>query len=250
VRAEGPLDYDRVLKQATSPLVTIKFVLKVRMGGGMGLDEETEGDITGVMIDPKGLILCSNTQLGGFTAMLSRMMGPMGGDMSATPTDLKILIGTDPTEHEADLVARDTELDLAWIKMKEPGEKEYDHVDFAKGGELKVGDRVLAVRRLGKFFNRTNVVVEGHVGGKTAKPRDLFVPSGFVATAHGMPAYTSDLKPVGLIVLQAPDAEDMDSGPLAMFSMMSDMQDMMNGFILPAADVAKATQRAMESKPD
>ena len=45
--------------------------------GGMG-DQESDSEVTGVMIDPKGLVLCSNTQLGGFTGIMKQFMGPMG----------------------------------------------------------------------------------------------------------------------------------------------------------------------------
>jgi S1-C subfamily serine protease len=241
-------DYAKILKEKEPTLVTVKFVLKVKMGGmmgGMG-DQESDTEITGVLIDAKGLVLCSNTQLGGFTAMMKRMMGRMGGDITATPTDLKVLIGDDVEGVEAELIARDTELDLAWVRIKEPAETPYPHVDFGAGAEVDIGDRVFAVREMGKYFGRTPVVTEGRIGGKASKPRELYIPSADFATAMGMPVYNANGQIVGIMVMQMPMEEDADMNPMAMMGMMSSMQDMMGGFILPAANVAKATSRAME----
>jgi S1-C subfamily serine protease len=246
-RAGESPDFERLLADKAPVLVSVKFVLKVSMGSMMGGDQENETEITGVMIDAKGLILCSNTQLGGFTAIMKRMMGSMGGSISATPTDLKVLIGEDEDGMEAELLARDTELDLAWIRIKEPGDKVFDHVDFAKAAKPTVGQRVFAVRRLGKFFGRAPSVVDGNIGGSTDKPRDLYIPTGAIGTAMGLPVYTMDGRVVGVTIMQAPDAEDAGMNPMAMLSQMSNMQDMFSGLILPAKDVAKATKRALES---
>lgn len=242
-------DYRKLLRDKSSALVTIKFVLKIKMGGmmaGMG-DQESENEISGVMIEPKGLVLCSNTKLGGFTAVMSRMMGSMGGNISATPTDLKVLIGDDVEGREAKLLARDSELDLAWVKLKAPGDKPFDYVDFAKGVKPDIGQRIVATRRLGKYFARTAVVAEGRITGITKKPRDLYVPSMDIALAHGLPVYMPDGRVVGFTVMQMPDSEDGAANPMALLSNLSSMQDMMSGLILPAADIAKATRRALES---
>lgn len=246
-RAQESADYEKLLNDKKSTLVTIKFVLKVNMGPMMGGDQESESEITGVMIDPHGLILCSNTQLGGFAGMMKRMMGGMFGNITATPKDLKVLVGEEDEELDAELLARDTELDLAWVKIKEPPNKALDHVDFAKGLKPKIGQRVVAIRRLGKFFGRATAVVDGHIGGITTKPRDLYIPSGNFGAAMGLPVYAPDGRVVGVTVLQAPDEEDAEVNPMLMLSRMSNLQEMFGGLILPAADVAKATKRAMQS---
>lgn len=242
-------EYRRLLNDKGPALVTVKFVLKVKMGGmmaGMG-DQESENEITGVMINPKGLVLCSNTQFGGFAAVLSRMMGSMAGNITATPTDLKVLIGDDAEGRDAELLARDSELDLVWVKLKEPGDKPFSHVDFTKGVKPEIGQRVIAIRRMGKYFARTVVVAGGWITGVTSKPRDLFVPSTDIAMAHGVPVFTADGRIVGLTVMQMPDEGDVGGNPMALLGRMSNMQEMMTGFILPADEVAKATRRALDS---
>jgi hypothetical protein len=240
--------YRKVLAEKGPALVTVKFLLKANMGPMMGGEHEQETEVTGVMIDAKGLALCSNTQLGGFVAMMKRMMGPMMGEASAAPTDLKVLVGDDTEGKEAELLARDTELDLAWVRIKEPGDKPYEFVDLSKGVTPEVGTAVIVLRRMGKYFARAAVASDAHIGGIVSKPRNLYVPTMGAAGAMGVPVFTAEGQFVGLTILQVPENGDAEPNPMAMLGgMMSGMQDMMTGMILPAADVAKATSRALEN---
>lgn len=247
--ADNASTMQNLLKNKQSTIVTVKFILKVKMGGmmaGMG-DQESENEINGVMIDPKGLVLCSNTQLGGFTGVLKKMMGPMGSEMSSTPSDYRILIGNDEEGVSAKLVARDSELDLAWVRIKNPSGKTYDYVDFKNGAKVAVGQGVVALKRMGKYFGRTATCAEGHIGGITEKPRDLYIPSSGIMASLGVPVYLTDGRIIGFTIMQMPETEDAEFNPMSMISQMMNMQESMGGFILPAADVAKATARALTS---
>jgi len=218
--------------------VTVKFVLKIKAGQ---YDQESETESTGVIIDPKGLVLCSSTQLGGVAPLLKMMSRGRGGDVSATPTDIKVLIGDDVEGLEAKVLARDTELDLAWVQIKEPGDKKLKAVDFSKGATPKPGQRLVSLRRMGKYFDRTTIMGEGRVAGITAKPRKLYVPAGALAGAVGTPVFTLDGRIAGFMVLQLPDDGEMAGDPMGQ---RSQMQDVTRGLILPADEVTKATARA------
>src|SRR5437867_7710551 len=61
----------KLLAEKSPALVTVKFVLKIKFGGH---DQERETEITGIMMDPKGLILCSSQQVGGISPAMKRMM--------------------------------------------------------------------------------------------------------------------------------------------------------------------------------
>lgn len=243
VAADGS-GYSKLLQEKSAAIVTIKYVLKLKMGG-MG-NQENETEITGFVIDPKGVVLCSNSQLDGF-ASLMRMMGR---DLTATPTELKILIGDDTEGLEAELISHDTELDLAWLKLKEPPPKPLAHIDLNQGVAVQTGQEIVSVRRLDSFFGRSAIVSTGRIAGKTDSPRDLLIPDGGTAGALGLPVFTLDGKVIGVAVLQTPDEEDVEANPTLMRSRMSSMQDMMAGFILPSAAVVKATKQALANQTE
>lgn len=223
------------LNSANSPaIVTIKFVLKVKSSMG---EQENESEATGAMIDAKGLVICSNSQIGGFSAAVKKMLARRGGDVSATPTDIKVLVGDDTEGVEGKVVARDSDLDLAWVQIKTPPAKPYAFIDFGKSNTGRSGDRLFCVRRLDKYYDRSIVISEGWIAGSTKKPRELLVPGGTIAQAVGLPVFLAGGDPIGVIITQmAEDDEDMRN-----------MQRTSGSFVLPAGEVMKATQRAKES---
>jgi S1-C subfamily serine protease len=225
----------KILADLGPAFVTVKFVLKVE--GQFG-NRENEAEITGVMIDPSGLVLCGNTRLGS-----PRMMRSMGG--SATPTDIKVLIGDDTEGLPAKVLARDSELDLAWVKIKKPGDRKFACLNLSHAGAPAVGQRLVSIRKMAKYFDRAMTVSEGRLAGKTRKPRDLLVPSGGMSLEPGLPVFTSGGEVVGVVVVQMPEDEELQSMAFTGIG-----RDISTGLILPAAEVLRATARAREAKAD
>ena len=219
-------EYRALLDAAAPALVTVKFVLKVQNAGGT---RDFDREITAVMIDRSGVVLCSGVQIG-----TSRLMRSMG---ATTPTDIKILIGDDTVGIDANLIATDAELDLAWLRVEEPSKlpANLKFIDFSKTGKLALGDRVMTVNRLDKFFDRTPVISEGRIVGATTKPRDLLVPGVGIEVEPGMPVFTADGTPAGLAVIQSPDPEDMEGPSRGAFATL----------ILASEQLNKATERAL-----
>jgi hypothetical protein len=230
-RPDDAADYQKLIDDYAGTIVTVKFVLKIDGGGGEG-DHETE--TVGVMIDAKGIVLCSSIKTGGFAGMMG------GGGPTVTPTDVKVLVGDDTEGKKATMLTRDSELDLAWIKIDEPGDKPYKHVDLSGAVVASIGQRVFAVDRMGKFFDRATVISEGRIRGITEKPRRLFVPTDALVSDLGLPVFTVDGKIVGVTIVQFPDPESVGTGGGA------DGQGA-RAMVLPADEVAKATKRAMEN---
>ncbi|MEM7352886.1 MAG: serine protease [Acidobacteriota bacterium] len=240
------------LPQRGDVLVTVKFVLNVSMAGA-GADREVESETTCLMIDPEGLVLCSNTELGGYVSLMSQMMGRGSGfDVTATPRGLEVVLSEGDDGLDAQLLARDTERDLAWVRIEGDLEgRTIAAVDLSDSAELAVGDQFYRLRRMDKFFGSQPVVSEGTVAAVLSKPRKLLVPSQPMSGGFGLPVFDATGKLVGLTVIQTPGAEDQINGALAggmsFLSSAAKLQDMVGGLILPAADLAKATRLARES---
>jgi hypothetical protein len=232
-------DCEKLVKDKVDAVVTIKFVLKTKLGD-FG-DDESEHEITGVVVEPKGLVVCSSAQLGGSAGHLARLMGGRLSGMSATPREIKVLVGDESKEFDAELMARDSELDLAWVRVKTPGDKPFTCIDFGNAAKARLGQRLLALDRMEKFYGFAPWVAEVRVNALPKKPRELIVPSGD-SLALGVPIFTPDGKVVGLTVGQMKDVDSVEE--------VSDLQDAMGTFVLPAAEVAKATARAKQGRTD
>lgn len=220
-RAAEPVNYPKFVADRADALVVLKFVLKAG-------EQEIDAECSAVMIEPTGLAICSSVGIGG---------------TRGTPTALKVLVGQDDNGVEAKLLARDSELDLAWVQVKSPPTKPYVFVDLSKAAVPAVGDSLVSLRRMIKYFDRAPVLNVGLCVGITRKPRDLFVPGG-MAVDPGGPIFMTDGRVAGFVVLQVPDAEDRRGSPAQAFGRERDYGNV----ILPTADVVKATERAKKAK--
>ncbi len=223
--------YEKLNAERAPAIVTVKFLLKVQ-------NEEQEEETPGVMIEKGGLVLASNIAFGGLAARF-------GGE-AVTPTDIKILIGDDTQGVEAKIIARDSEVGLAWVQIDKPAEAGYPFVDFAQSSSAKAGDTVMVVTHLGKFFDRAAIVNEGKIVATPAKPRKLMIPSVELAGADfGVPVFDSKAAPVGVLTVILPDQDELQAT-------QGGMQQILKGIsggkmILPAEEVVAATKRAKET---
>lgn len=208
--------------------VIVKFIMKSD-DGSSGSDSETE--VIGTMIDAKGLVLLSNTSMGG---MASRFGGGM------TPTDLKVLIGDDTKGLEAKLIARDSELDLCWVQINTPAEIPFKNLDItAPAVSANTGDFLYTVTKGGKFYDRTPIAREIRMIGKASKPRDLMLVGSEGFPGFGMPVYNNKGDCVGFTALILPSEDEM-ANARDLFG------DNPSFAILPLSEVAKATVAARE----
>lgn len=237
----------RSLLAHADALVTVKFVLKLKMAGG---GDEFDGEVTCQLIDAEGLVLCSNTELGGYVTLVSRISG-RGGNVSAVPAEIEVLLGDSTEGLKARLLTRDTDRDLAWIRIEEmPETAPLPYLDFSQNAEVEIGDKLYSLRRLNKFFGSEPVVSEGVLIAKLRKPRRLLLPSNPKSPGFGVPVFTADGRLVGITVLQLPGVEDdaarIFGNPTARLGTSVGLQDMIGGLILPASEVVKATELARE----
>jgi hypothetical protein len=230
-RADDHEAYQKIIDGAGPALVTVKFVMKSPNDQGAGDSEE---EINGIVIDPKGLVLCSYWSIGGAYARFAP------GGAAPKPQDVRVLIGDDTEGKKARLISHDSELDLAWIKLDEEPATPLKSLSLDAGAEGKVGERIFLLSRMDKFFGRAQIINEGRVRGVATTPRRLYAPSNTLLAGPsdlGMAIFNEDAAPIGFIIVQIPDQESMDAA-----------QNMGGGpMILPIAEVAKATKRALEA---
>lgn len=220
-------------------VVSIKMSLKYE--GSFG-EQERETEIVGVVIDPSGLVLCANSQSGGVPpSMASRMSG-----VTVTPREIKVLVGDDSEGLDAKLIARDSELDLAWVKITDTKGAALAAVDLGTATTPSLGDELVSIGRLSKFFDRATMLTFCRVSAITKKPRHLIMPSDM--NDLGIPVFTTGGGFVGVTIVQLPEADEDDE---------QNVRAQLRGLgasmvILPAAEVAEATRRAMETaaKPE
>jgi hypothetical protein len=93
----------------------------------------------------------------------------------------------------ADLVTRDTELGLAWLRLRHPKGK-LPYVDFGDAAKVVVGTQLYTVMRTSDQYGSVPIVRAGYVLGETTVPRQTYLIEG----APGL-AFDGDGKPAGFV---------------------------------------------------
>jgi len=250
VRADELADQGReIFKRNQRAVVTVQVVLKTKysMSGMGGQANESKQDLTGTVVDPFGLtvLALSATDPGG---MLQNMMSGMSTEdmkfkLETELEDVKILL-EDGTELPAEVVLRDKDLDLAFVRPKTKPSTPMAAVDLAKSGSVQVLDQVVTLNRLGKAAGRAYSVSVERITAVVQKPRLFYIPdSGMTSTTLGSPAFLPDGNVLGVFVMRSISS----SGGLSMFNFQPEG---LTAIILPASDILKAAEQVPEAKSE
>lgn len=228
-QAQSP--YAAVAAAATPAIVNIKFVMHYDAGGG---DQSEESEVHGVIIDPAGIVLISSASMFGYEGM----------GVQVRPQDIKILVGDDTAGLDAEVLMRDRERDLAWLRITDEVAEPLASINFAEGAKATLGQTMLQVWKLDKFFDLAPYVSAGKVASIVSKPRDLFIASGEISM--GLPVFDESGRPLGFGVLQLPTEEELSAmGGSNMYTNMIFART-----ILPASAVHEATKQALAALDD
>jgi S1-C subfamily serine protease len=231
-----------VFKKHQRAVVTVQLVQKVTYssGGRSGEPQENKQDITGTVVDPSGL-----TVLALSSTDPSEMARRIYGDRvkaEVEVSDLKILLD-DGAEIPAEIVLRDKDLDLAFIRPKVKPASPMPAADLSRASSAQVLDPVITLNRLGRAAGRAYSASVEHISAVVQKPRTFYIPdSSMTATSSGSPAFALDGNIVGVFVVRALTSGAGGSG------MNNSRTDTVTAIILPAEDVLKAAKQAPEAK--
>ena len=230
-----------IFKQKQQAVVTVQVVLKMTYSGA-AKSSETRQEITGTVVDPSGLTVLALSAADP-SEMYQRMMADQGSQykLDAEVTDIKILLA-DGTELPAEIVLRDKDLDLAFIRPKSKPASPMAAVDFSKSAPAQLLDQVITLNRLNSAAGRAYAASVERVSAVVQKPRTFYIPdSTMTSTTLGSPAFALDGKVVGLLVMRAINAKGGGS---------RNYRENMTSIILPAEDIVKGAKQAPEAKGD
>ena len=240
VRADEVAEKGReIFKKYQYAVVTVQVVLKMSYPGA-AKSSESKQDLTGTVIDPSGLTVLALSAADP-TDMYQRMMSEEAAKsrLDIEVTDLRLLLN-DGTEVPAEIVLRDKDLDLAFIRPKAKLTTPMAAVDLKQAAPAQLLDQLVTLNRLNSAAGRAYAASLERISAIIQKPRTFYIPdSSMTATTLGSPAFALDGKMVGVFVMRAISSRSGSS---------RNYRDNMTTIILPAEDVAKAAKEAPEAK--
>jgi S1-C subfamily serine protease len=227
-----------IFKKNEHAVVTVQAVVKTTYSGNgrSSNPSETKQDLTGAVIDPSGLTVLSLSAVDP-AELYHRMSDEY--KIETQINDLKILLD-DGTELPAEIVLRDKDLDLAFVRPKTKPASPMAALDLSKTAVVDVLDPVIALNRLNRAAGRAYSATIERVDAVMQKPHTFYIPStGASSAALGSPAFALNGNLVGIFVMRAVSAGD-SSGRNA--------RENMTVVLLPAEDIAKGAKQAPEAK--
>lgn len=228
-----------IFKKHQHAVVTVQVVLKISYSGA-GRSSENRQDLTGTVVDPSGLTVLALSACDP-SDMYQRMMSEEAtkNKLDIEVTDIKILLD-DGTEIPSEIVLRDKDLDLAFIRPKTKPASPMAAVDLTKSALAQVLDQVITLNRLNSAAGRAYAASVERINAVIQKPRTFYIPdSSMTATTMGSPAFALDGNIVGVFVMRAISSKSGGS---------RNLKDNMTSIILPAEDVLKGARQAPEAK--
>lgn len=227
-----------VFKKNQRAVVTVQLVQKLTFssGGRSGEAQEVKQDVTGVVVDPSGLTVLALSMTDP-TEMYRRMYGDRyKADLEVS--DVKILL-EDGAEVPAEIVLRDKDLDLAFIRPKSKLAAPMAAIDLSKSSPVQTLDTVVTLNRLGRAAGRAYSASVERISAVVQRPRTFYIPdSTMTGTALGSPAFALDGNVVGILVMRT----------ITSAGVAASRSDNATSIILPAEDVLKAAKQAPQAK--
>lgn len=211
---ESATPHEALIKAKADSVVALKFVLKVELTfGGQSQNREINGSAMGVVVDSSGLIMTDasnfDPRLGIGRAMRRQVQ------VNAVPNNLRVIFPGDDKEHPAILGAKDSKLGLAFVLIKDLGDKQVSILDIENTAEPKIGEMLYAVMRLDQGFDYAPMCGQARVIGKVSKPRDMWALADG-NTMIGHPLYNATGAVTGICVRQEGVGEDSATRPFVL----------------------------------
>ena len=229
-------------------VLTVKYVLKISssFGAQLGIPEEQKGDMSGSVIDPSGLLVVSNSELRGPASFLDMMDIPPGMEgklnIDVVPLDFKVVM-PNGTEVPAKLIAQDSDLDLAFLRLDSKEKIELKAIPLAKGVSPTIGEIVVALGRLSENLNREPLAYHAQVISLVNKPRKMFMVAGL--GNMGCPVFNLDGKALGIILMRPTSVK---RNPMMFMNASADPLELMP-MVLPAEEILDAVSKLPPASP-
>jgi hypothetical protein len=206
-----------------------------------GQERETTNETTATFISKDGLLVAALPQLDQSSVVDGRTiqtpMGPVKLKSESQIQEIQVIMA-DGTEVPADLVLKDPDLGLAFIRVRMDSEEaeglEIHAIDLADSAEGTMLADCIGLGRLDQNFNRDPSIITSEITGITKRPRTFY---RVMTDSVGCPIFLADGKLLGITIVRKPSGDIQGNNV------------QLSPAVLPAADIAKVAEQAKTAQP-
>jgi hypothetical protein len=187
-------DYRAIYRSLTAKhggsVVTVKFVMSVTASGK---EERIEDRTQALLVSADGLLLVPDRAV---TMDFKQLMGSSAGQGSAPvakSSEFRVRLAGSEDWLPADLVTRDTQIGLAWLRLRKPPAG-LSFVNLDEGVAAEPGMTFFSLLRTSDEWGGVPVFRSGFIMGETRTPKTLLLVEG----VPGM-AFSAEGAPIGYV---------------------------------------------------
>jgi hypothetical protein len=220
--------YQALVSERASSVVPVKYVITLSAGGQ---EQRNEDRTQGVLVSADGLVLVSARAVSIDIGAINQRANAAPGAIVANSSEFRVRLPGSDEWQSADLVTRDTELGLAWLRVRDA--KAQPYIDFETLAQPAPGRVFYTLLRTSDEWGAVPLVRPGMVLGETRVPRTSLL-------VDGMPglAFDAEGRPMGYVDIDLAAVTRSQGRGFGL-----DMADMVM-HMLPARRVAAATRLA------
>ena len=152
--------------------VTLAVVIRTS-GTGLGNVDNTEVEVSGVVIDPSGLVVTTNTAIDP-ASTFAGMDSELAGKMTTKVISARILV-PNGDDIPAKVVLRDSDRNLAFLRPIAAPKSPLPFVDLKAAGKAQIGDPVFLLSRTGPVGNRSPQTTMIRIVSVLERPRTVYL---------------------------------------------------------------------------
>jgi hypothetical protein len=212
-----------IVDQWQVSVVTVKIVSEQ-------YEYESKAEAFGTIVDSSGIVVLSLARADPGSAG----MWDAGSDQKIK--DIKIMMA-DGTEIPAEILLRDVDLDLLFIRPVDKKGGPFPAVRLSDSSTPEILDEILIISRLGETAGYVPLAALSRIHAIIKKPRTLYVSDIInVFSGLGTPAFTLDGKVVGILLVRVAKSENVSADMFAEFGGMMPV-------IVPAEEIQSVVKK-------
>jgi len=188
----------KVFETRHETVVTVESTISISFGGEA---QEQEGWANATLIAPDGLAVLALSALD--PTSMAEKMGTMTTEVSTQIASLKIRLANG-TELPAEVVLRDKELDLVYVRPVSPPEEALPYVDLEDEAIPALLETVYSITQLGEVARRAHTILATRIEAIVERPRAYYIiGSDRSNDVMCSPVFAADGKFVGIGAVRA-----------------------------------------------
>ncbi len=164
IAAEGRDVFDKYWET----VVTVRAVVGMSIGGS---ERESEQEANATLLTNDGLAVLALSAID--PMQMGRRLRSDMNDLSSRVVSLRVILA-DGTEERAEVVLRDEDLDLVFIRLVDPPDTPLRHVVFDKVGSPEMLDEVVCILQYGRVARRAHAAFIERIEMIVERPRRFY----------------------------------------------------------------------------